>query len=105
MKKIFWEEIVQIREIAVTINKKELKEGEKLVLLQEVYETFHMRVVDTVLTNLPEEKHPNFLDKLAEKPSSPKILQFLKDEIEDIEEKIKQTADNFKKEITSILSH
>jgi hypothetical protein len=103
MKKIFWEEVVEIREIAVYINKKDLKEKEKLVLLQEVYETFHMRVVDTVLNHLPHSKHPKFLDHLAKKPSSPKILQLLKEDVEDIEDKIKHTAKKFKKEILSLI--
>jgi len=99
MRGLFWEEIVKIREVTVQINKLGVKEEEKFKLLEVVYQTFNVSILDTVLSELPEKKQKEFLAQLSEKPHSPKIIESLKEEVKDIEEKIIQAAQRLKEKI------
>ena len=99
MAKIFWDYLIQIEEIEIKIDEYGLDKEEKLEFLRTVRQTFDARLLEEVLSLLPEEKHTAFLDKFTKKPHHPKLLEFLKEEIEDVEEKISEIAKNLKEEI------
>jgi len=99
MKKVFWDHLIEIEEISIAIDKQAIGKKEKEKLLRVVYQTFDMHILTTVLSHLPKEKHPKFLDYFSKKPDHPQILSLLTKEVQDIEEKIKIAAQKIKKEI------
>lgn len=99
MTKTFWKPLIKIKEIQIKINNQPYKEEEKLKLLQIVYQTIDIKVLETIFSSLPEKKHKSFLNKFAEKPSNSSILDYLKQEVEDIEERIITLIDEIKKQI------
>lgn len=104
MTKLFWDHLIAIEEIEMKIDEHGLVKEEKFKLLQIVRQTFDAKILEGVLSNLPTEKHKHFLDKFHQAPHHPKLLEFLKEEVEDIEEKISQLAKNLKKEILEELA-
>lgn len=101
--KPFWDQLVEIEEIKIKIKEYGLREEEENELLDLTYQTFDLRVMETVLSHLPQEKHQRFLDTFSRKPHHPRLMAFLKEEIENIEEKIKKLARQVKKEILTQL--
>lgn len=99
MKKPFWDHLIEIEEIEIKIDEHGLVKEEKIRLLRVVHQTFDMKIMETILSHLPKEKHKTFLDKFSKKPHHPKLLDFLKEELEDIEEKITKLAKQLKKEV------
>ena len=59
--------------------------------------------MNIILTHLPQEKHERFLDSLSRKPHHSKLMDFLKEEVEEIEEKIKKVVKEVKREILNQL--
>ncbi len=99
MRKVFWDHLIEIEEISITIDKQGVNKEEKEKLLRVVYQTFDMHILDTVLSHLPKEKHKLFLDQFASEPHHPKLLEIVKKEVVDIEDKIKHRVIEIKKEI------
>jgi len=99
MSKLFWEPLVEIEEIELKIDEHGLVKEQKLHLLEITHQTYGIKIVDIVLSHLPKEKHKPFLDKYADKSHHPNLLDWLKEEVEDIEEKIKELTGKVKKEI------
>ena len=97
--KPFWDELVEIEEIKTRLDEHGLGELEKEHLLEITYQTFDIRITEIILTYLPEEKQQVFLDTFSRKPHHVKLMTFLKEEIEDIEEKIKELVKEVKEEI------
>jgi hypothetical protein len=95
----FWDKLVEIEEIKIKINDHDLKDEEKKELVAIVYQTLDIRVVEIVLSSLPKEKHQSFLDLFSQKTSRFELMAFLKEEIEDIEEKIEDLVREVKKEV------
>lgn len=97
--KPFWDNLVEIREIRLKLDEYDLGKKEKKELLDVAYQTFDIRIMEIILTSLPEEKKQSFLDTFSRKPHHPKLMASLKEEIEDIEEKISEIAKQVKEEI------
>lgn len=104
MKRVFWDHLIEIEEIEIKIDEHGLEKEEKLQLLKTIHQTFDAKILEEVLSHLPKEKHTTFLDKFAQKPHHPNVLEFLKEEIEDIDEKISKLAKKLKKEILEELA-
>ena len=75
MAKLFWDHLISVKDIQIYIKDQDLKEEEKLRLIDVAYQTFNIRILDLVLTALPEKKHQSFLDRFAKKPSDEKIIE------------------------------
>ncbi len=103
MKKVFWDHLIEVEEITVVIDQQGVGKEEKEKLLRVVYQTFDMHILDTVLTHLPKEKHKVFLDQFAKEPHHPRLLKIIKQEIVDIEDKIKHRVIEIKQEILTEL--
>ena len=100
MAKIFYDHLVAIEDIVVELDKHELHLEEREELISLADQTLHHHVLDVILTHLPKDKHPEFLEKFHATPHDEKLLEYLKKEIEeDIEMKIKEEAKKVKKEI------
>lgn len=101
MAKIFYDHLIQIEEIHIELDKYHLSVEERSELIQIIDETTHHRVLDTILTHLPKEKHEIFLKKFHAAPHDNSLLDFLKEDVKDIEDKIKLEAKKLKSEILS----
>ncbi|PIS08964.1 hypothetical protein COT75_03815 [Candidatus Beckwithbacteria bacterium CG10_big_fil_rev_8_21_14_0_10_34_10] len=99
MKKLFWDYLIEVEEIKVKLDKHGMVKEESYHLLKVAHDTFNLKILDEVLSYLPKEKHKEFLKELDEKPDNPKLLEVLKKEVEDIENKIKEVVKNVKQEI------
>lgn len=102
-KSMFYDHLVEIQDIYLKIDTYGLPPEEKSKLLHVVHQTLDVHIIDLVLTHLPKEKHQTFLDQLAKQPHHPKLLQLVKKEVVDIEDKIKQLVDKVKQEILTEL--
>jgi len=96
---LFWDELIEIEEIKVKIEKHGFSDEEKTKLLEIVYQTLDLRIFDVILTQLPSEKHKKFLDQFSKLPHNPSLLQSLKEDAQDIEDKIKDMGRKIKEEI------
>jgi len=101
--KFFYRKLVQIDDLKNVLESEELAIEEKQELVLMVKDTLHHRVVETVLTHLPEKHHSEFLDTFAKKPQDEGILGFLKEKVEDIEDKITEAIEKVKAEILADL--
>lgn len=99
----FYRKLIKIDELKNLLENKGLALEEKEELLILTKDILHHRVIETVLTHLPEEHHQEFLTTFAEKPHDKGILGFLKEKVEDIEEKIVQVIEKVKAEILADL--
>lgn len=101
MSKIFYDHLVVREEIVAELDKHKISIEEREELVQLVDENLHHHVLDTILSNLSKEKHEEFLVKFHNTPFDIGLLDYLKVEIDDIEEKIKEVAKKVKKELLS----
>lgn len=88
MSKLFYDHLVKFEQIEIELKKYELEGSDKEEMERLIDEQVHYRVMTCVLTHLPRHHHTEFLEKFAEKPYDEKLLLFLKEKVEDIEEKI-----------------
>ncbi len=99
IRRVFWDKLIEIDDLQAEIEQYKLPRKEKTELLKVVYQTIDIRILDIVLSSLPKEKHQSFLDRLTKKPKHNKLLKFLKENVENIEDKIQNLAKEVKKEI------
>lgn len=98
MKKKFYDHIVTLEEIHTELDTLSLSEDEKHHLKLLAHSTVHQVVLDTVLSELPEEKKHTFLSHVEESDHQT-LWNFLTGNIHDVEAKISQAAESIKKEL------
>lgn len=99
MAKIFYDHLTLVEEVVVELDKYQLSDDEKEELVRIVDENMHTEVLHTILTLLPKEKHEKFLRDFHSSPGEIRHLEFLKNEIEDVEKEIENVAKRVKREI------
>lgn len=78
MSKIFYDHLVEIEQIKITL----LKNGvvaehlDEMILI--IDEHIHHRVLDLILQHLPTDKHESFLKDMYSRPHDPKLIDYLK---------------------------
>lgn len=97
--KVFYDHLVIREEITEELDRYELTIDEREEIVRLVDETLHHHVLDVILTHLPKEKHQKFLAEFHKAPHDPKLLEDLKNDFSDIEEKISDEAKRIKKEL------
>ena len=97
-QKHFYSHIVEIDSFSLELDNLVLSEKEKTHLIQLVESTMHHAIVDTVLSELKEEDKRTLLTHMH-LGEHDKIWQFLNKKIDNLEEKIKTTAELLKKEL------
>ena len=75
------------------------KKDKKDKLLEIVIHTLHLGIMEMILSELPKEKHQSFLEQFSQSPEDPKLIDELKKDIGDIEDKIRKRAEEIKNEI------
>lgn len=99
MAKIFYDHLVVREEIIKELDKYEIDAVEREEIVRLSDETLHHHTLDVILRSLPKEKHSDFLHKFHQSPGDEGLLEYLKQEVEDIEKLISIEAKKVKKEI------
>ena len=98
MAKIFYDHLVVLEEVTTILKTYQLSNDEHEEIVELMNKTIHHEVLSVILKKLPAEKHKDFLKMFHVAPHDVKLLDFLKNEIENIEEEIKTVAEKVKKE-------
>lgn len=98
MKKAFYSHLIDTSSISLALGDMELTQEERVHLISLVESSLHHAVLDMILSELNEGDRKEFVKQLADE-NDEKIWNFLNKRIDNIEEKIKSTAEELKKEL------
>lgn len=98
MKKHFYSEIVGYESLIIELDKANLSREEKQELVSLIDSNLYHSILDTILSELSEKDKSIFLQHLMSNEHN-KIWDLLNEKIENIEEKIKKSADQIKQEL------
>lgn len=90
MSKIFYDHLVVFADLEYKMTTLFFKPGEKEKVQHLIEETVHYRVMTKILDHLPKKHHEEFLNLFYEAPHHPKLLEFLKSKVVDIEDLIRE---------------
>ena len=71
----------------------DLSEEEREHLSNLIDSSLHHVILDQILSNLSDEDKKVFLKKFSDNPNDDKLLEFLNQKVENIEDKIKNVSD------------
>ena len=97
-KKYFYTHIVDTSSLSLELADMNLDSKERLHLISLIDSNIHHEVLDLILSELTVADKKTFLMHLAS-DNHDKVWRFLNSKIENIEEKIKKTAEDLKKEL------
>lgn len=97
--KHFYNHLVEIETLTVELNKIELAEHEKHELAGLIDSNIRNAVMDAILSKIPDSEKKKFAE-LATEQDHQKIWQFLKSKSAGIEDDIKKTANDIKKQLS-----
>lgn len=98
-KKYFYSHLVSIEILSNELEGLDLSPAEKAELIELADKNIHHEVMDVILSQLDGEDKKKFLELLLENKHE-EIWKHLNEKINDIEKKIKQAADQIRKELT-----
>ncbi len=98
MKIHFYSHIVETSTISLALADMDLKQEERKHLIDLAQDNLHHAILDIVLSELSDKDKQKFL-KLLAKDENDKIWEFLTTRVDHIEDKIKKTAEDLKKEL------
>ena len=97
-KKYFYTHIVDTSTLSLEIGDMDLTPKERLHLISLIDSNIHHEILDLILSELNIEDKKIFLTHLASEDHD-KVWKFLNQKVDNIEEKIKKTAEDLKKEL------
>ncbi len=89
----FYQKIIVIDPILAELHLLDLSDEEKHHLTNLLDSSIYHAILDEILSNLKTQDKKLFLKLLHENPEDEKLLKFLKEKIENVEERIKKVAD------------
>lgn len=98
MNKYFYTHLIEVESIVVELDKLDLSKEQKVHLTNLIDSSLHHTILDAVLSELNPQDKKAFLQILREEDHG-KIWKFLNEKVDKVEEKIKQTATELKKEL------
>lgn len=98
IKKHFYSHIVETSSISLELGNLKLTQEERVHLISLADANLHGEILDKVLSELSEEEKKVFLENLTHDEHD-KTVSHLKENIEDFEDKIRDTAKSVKKEL------
>ena len=104
MSKLYYDHLIVMKDLEIHISKLEITSDEKQKIYQMVDETIHYRITTRVLNELPRVHHEHYLELFTRYPYHPKVMEFLKEHVVDIEDKITQEVKDLEKLFLSDLS-
>ncbi|QQG43601.1 MAG: hypothetical protein HYW45_01115 [Candidatus Daviesbacteria bacterium] len=97
--KIWYQKIITIEPILQELNQMDLSDEERAHLSELLDSSLHHAILDEILSNLTEEDKKLFLKMLHEDPENEKLVNFLNEKIDRIDERVKKVADDLVKEM------
>ncbi len=97
--KYFYEKYIFIEEFLTDLHSLDLSNEERQHLSLLVDSSLHHGILNEILSNLKDEDKKLFINLLKEDPASEKLMEFLKDKVGGIEEKIKKVSGELIKEM------
>lgn len=98
MKQRFYTHIIETSSISLALADMDLTQEERKHLIDLVDENLHHAILDAVLSELSDKDKQEFLETLATEDDD-KIWKLLNERVDHIEDKIKKTAEDLKKEL------
>lgn len=98
MKKYFYTHIVDTTSLSLELGDMDLTPKERLHLISLIDSNIHHEILDLILSELNPVDKKTFLTHLASE-NHDKVWKFLNTKVHNIEEKIKKTAEDLKKEL------
>jgi hypothetical protein len=98
MKSKFYSHIIETSSVSLALGEMDLTQEERKHLSQLVEENLHHAILDAVLSELSDKDKQKFVELLAENDND-KVWKLLTQRVDHIEDKIKTTAEELKKEI------
>lgn len=98
MRKQFYSHLIEIDTLYVALDGLSVSDTEKEHLKHLIDSSLYHTILDAILSELSEEDKHIFLNHLATEDHE-KTMGFLQKRIDNIEEKIKKTADDLMKEL------
>ncbi len=98
MKKHFYTHVIETSSISLALAEMELTQEERKHLIDLAQENLHHAILDSVLSELSDKDKQEFLVLLAQDDHD-KIWKLLTERVDHIEDKIKKTAEDLKKEL------
>lgn len=97
-KKYFYTHIIDTSTLSLELGNMDLNPKERMHLISLMDSNIHHEILDLILSELNPIDKKTFLSHLASEDHD-KVWKFLNSKVENIEEKIKKTADDLKKEL------
>ena len=97
-KKYFYTHIVDTSTLSLELGDMDLTSKERLHLISLIDSNIHHEILDLILSELNPQDKKTFLAHIASE-NQVKVWKFLNDKVDNIEEKIKKTAEDLKKEL------
>lgn len=97
-KKYFYTHIVDTSTLSLELGGMDLTSKERLHLISLIDSSIHHEILDLILSELTPTDKKTFLHHLASEDHS-KVWKFLNEKVDNIEEKIKKTAEGLKREL------
>ena len=98
MGKHFYSHIIETSTLTLELGDMDLSKEERRHLIDLAENNIHHAILDAILSKLSEENKKIFLSHLAS-DNHDKVWDHLRKNIDNIEEKIKKTAEDLKKEL------
>lgn len=98
MKKYFYTHIIDTSTLSLELGEMNLKPKERMHLISLINSNIHHEILDLILSELKPEDKKTFLTHLSSE-NHEKVWKFLQGKVDNIEEKIKITAEDLKKEL------
>ena len=104
MATIFYDSLIDWQKVHDALNEQGIDGEERLEVMEHIEHTVHTEVLLVIISQLPAEKHDEFLEKFDAAPHDPTHLDFLKSHgAVDIETKVKTRADEVLAEVIADL--
>jgi len=97
MKKYFYTHIIDTSTLSLELGNMDLTSQERMHLISLVDSNIHHEILDLILSELNPADKKTFLAHLASEDHD-KVWKFLNEKVDHIEDKIKKTAEDLKKE-------
>jgi hypothetical protein len=98
MKKHFYSNVVETSSISLALAEMDITNQQRKHLIELVEANLHHAILDAVLSELSDKDKEEFM-MLYSEDEDEKVWNLLRDRVDHIEDKIKKTADDLKKEL------
>jgi hypothetical protein len=96
---VFYDHLVNIHELHLEFDKLDVPLSHRNELIKMADSTVHHEIFDLLMIEVPNEHRAYFLEIFSTDPSENHILEFLKDKVPGIEQKIQDRAQLVKEDL------